>query len=299
MPDPNEEVIEAGEDPSEINSEEPAVYGSAKHHTLQGTGHYGYPSTLVEHGQVTAINPADRLIELAITSNADVDRLDQLLALKERYDREEARKAFTRAMAAFKAEAIVIKKDKHIQFPHNDGAGETNYWHATLGNIINLAVPAMAKHGLSHRWVSRQGDGAIHMKCVITHCDGHSEETPDWSAQADGSGKKNPIQQVASTKTYLQRYTFLEATGLAVEEQDNDGSTPVPPKEPVPSITEEQVLTIHAMITDNDLDMDIFLRWLANTAARAATIKDIPAPFYDKVVTKIKATIKAAKEKAK
>jgi hypothetical protein len=43
-------------------------------------------------------------------------------------------------------------------------------------------------------------------------------------AGKDESGKKNAIQQVASTNTYLQRYTFLAITGLATKGQDDDGA---------------------------------------------------------------------------
>ena len=52
---------------------------------------------------------------------------------------------------------------------------------------------------------------------------GHSESVT-LSAPPDDSGKKNNIQQIASTVTYLERYTLLAATGTAVKEQDDDGS---------------------------------------------------------------------------
>jgi len=284
MPDPKEEVIEAGEDPSEINSEEPTVYGGAKYSPGQAFVHK------LDYGQIVPVNQADRLIELAISSHADVDRLDKLLDLKERYDREEARKQFTAALALFKSEDVQISKDKGVGYSDNKG-NWIGYKHASLGNVVNTAVPHMSRHGLSHRWNVVQADGIITVTCILTHQGGHSEAVSMFAAP-DDTGKKNSIQQVASTVTYLERYTFLSITGLAVEDQlDDDGAKAAPA--PVELITEEQAMTIHAMITDNDIDMDIFLRWLANTAARAGTIEDIPAPFYDKVITKIEATIKA------
>ena len=87
--------------------------------------------------QPIATSQADRLIELAIQNNADVDRLDKLLELKERYEKEEARKSYTAAMAAFKGEDIVITKDRTVRFPHKDGSGETSYKHrsATLSAL--------------------------------------------------------------------------------------------------------------------------------------------------------------------
>jgi hypothetical protein len=40
---------------------------------------------------------------------------------------------------------------------------------------------------------------------------------------ADATGNKNPVQQIGSTVTYLQRYTLLAATGLATSDSDDDG----------------------------------------------------------------------------
>ena len=240
--------------------------------------------------QPMAVSQADRLIELAIQSNADVDRLDKLLELKERYDREEARKAYTAAMAAFKAEAPVISKDRKISFDHKDGGGKTEYWHATLGNIVNLAVPVMARHGLSHNWdMERDGD-RIKVRCVVTHSSGHREKTDWWPGPLDNSGKKNPIQQAASTVTYLERYTFLMITGLAVEEQDDDGAHGADDTKPE-LITDEQALSIHSKITDNDLDMDIFMGWLKRSQ-KCDSIEAIPVALFDFVMNKIEKSIK-------
>ncbi len=170
---------------------------------------------------VIQISQPDKLLEMAISKGADMDQLDKLLQLKERYDNEMARKAFTAALAAFKTEDLCIKKDRTVTIETKD-AGTYGYTHASLGNIVGTAVPIMSKHGLSHRWETVQADARVKVTCILTHRDGHSEQTT-LEASPDTSGKKNGIQQVASTVTYLQRYTFLSITGLAVEEMDNDG----------------------------------------------------------------------------
>lgn len=165
----------------------------------------------------------DRLLEMAIANGADMNKLEKLLDLKERFDNEQARKAFTAALASFKSEDLHIIKDRTVTIETQD-KGTYGYTHASLGNIIGTAVPIMSKHGLSHRWESVQADARVKVTCILTHKDGHSESTT-MEASPDTSGKKNGIQQVASTLTYLQRYTFLSITGLAVEEMDNDGQS--------------------------------------------------------------------------
>lgn len=256
----------------------------------QAPGVEDQPLTVAEN---MPVNQADRLIELAITSNVDADRLDKLLALKERYEKEEARKVYTQAMANFKAEGITITKDKTVRFPHKDGPGETSYSHASLGNIVAIAVPALARQGLSHRWEAKREDDRIMVRCIMTHAAGHSEATEWWPGPLDSSGKKNPIQQAASTVTYLERYTFLMITGLAVEDQDDDGAASGEPPESVKLISEDQVNTLHSKITGAELDMDATLRWLSTSAAKAGRLEDIPVNMFDIVNKKIDAAVKA------
>ena len=161
----------------------------------------------------------------AMSMGMTVADLHGLLALQKDHEANEARKAYVADMAAFKLNPPEIWKDKQVGFGHKDGGGGTSYSHATLGNVCELIVAALAKHGFSHRWDTRQhGGGIIEVTCEITHRMGHSERTA-MSAGADSSGKKNPIQQVASSITYLQRYTLLAATGLATKDgSDDDGA---------------------------------------------------------------------------
>jgi hypothetical protein len=254
------------------------------------------PSQLIlNEAPVPMVSQADRLIELAITSNADISQLDKLLDLKERYDREEARKQFTAALAQFKAEDVQIGKDKMVGYKNRDGTF-TGYAHATLGNVVGTAVPLMSKHGLSHRWNVVQKDGMVEVTCILTHKGGHSESVSMFAAP-DDSGKKNSIQQVASTVTYLERYTFLSITGLAVEDQiDDDGQQA---EAVVEYINEDQVNALHSKIVDHDLDMDIFLRWLATSAIRADKLENIPADLFKTVMSRVDAGIKAKEEAAK
>lgn len=158
----------------------------------------------------------------AMDPTFDVAKLEQLLAVKERWEANEARKAFVVALGNFKANPPEILKNKKVAF---DGQkGRTEYDHATLDQVSLKIGTALSGHGLSHRWKVEQLDGgAIKVTCVLTHALGHSEEV-SMQAGADQSGSKNNIQAIGSTVTYLQRYTLLAATGTAVKGQDNDGA---------------------------------------------------------------------------
>lgn len=152
----------------------------------------------------------------------DLSAMERLMGLQERWDANEAKKAYHQAMAAFKQNPPTIYKDKHVSF--STQKGQTDYHHATIGNVVKQIVASLAEHDLSHSWTTEQREGGqVAVTCTITHKLGHSESVT-LQAGRDESGGKNSIQALGSAITYLQRYTLLAITGLAVEDgSDDDG----------------------------------------------------------------------------
>jgi len=172
---------------------------------------------------------------VAVSPDYDVAKLEKLLELKERWDAEEARKMFVSAMAAFKSEPIQILKTKFVNI-----LGGAKFAHATLADVVDAACAAMGRHGLSHKWETKQEGAKITVTCILSHELGHSESTSLF-AEPDNTGNKNSIQAVGSTVTYLQRYTLLALTGMATTDQDTDGRiTPAQAEQMGPAISEKQ-----------------------------------------------------------
>ena len=199
----------------------------------------------------------------------DVAKLQALLDVKRQWEADEARKAYVAAMAEFKANAPSIAKNKKVAF------GNTKYEHATLDNVCDMVIPALSKYGISHRWETEQAGSVIRVTCVLTHVLGHSERTV-LEAGADTSGSKNPIQAIGSAVTYLQRYTFLAATGLAVGGIDNDGATPEA------KITQEQANEINELLEETGSDFEAFCGWVGHQS-----LAEIPAAKFQSVIDKL------------
>lgn len=178
------------------------------------------PAVVPQRTAIVSMTPAD-LLRIAVENNADLDRLEKLMQLQERWEANEARKAFVTAMAAFKREPVEIYKRKQVGYKTREG-DFVGYKHAELSDVTAAIAPAMAKHGLSFDWDIHQTSGLITVDCVVTHVMGHSKMVT-MSGAPDNSGKKNAIQQAASTITYLQRYTLLAATGMSTKD-DDDGA---------------------------------------------------------------------------
>lgn len=166
----------------------------------------------------TAATPMQIIVQ-AVANGAPVETMEKLLAMQERWEANEARKAFVTAMAAFRAQAPLIEKTKGVK----DKNGKEMYKHATLDAVCNQVGPMLGAHGISYGWETSHGDqGRIRVTCVLTHQLGHAERNY-LEAGADMSGNKNAVQAIGSTVTYLQRYTLLAACGLATQDQDDDG----------------------------------------------------------------------------
>ncbi len=195
---------------------------------------------LVESGQpeqprrglaIGYATPGD-LLRIAIEQNADLDRLEKLMDLQDRWQAGQARMAFIEAMAEFKKDAPTIIKNKLVEY------SGTSYMHAELSEVTDAIVPGLAKVGISHAWKPEQLEhGIIRVTCTLTHKLGHSESVSLESLK-DDSGKKNNIQAIASALTYMERYTLLMVTGLSTKSQTDDdgrGAEPEPlPPEPTP-----------------------------------------------------------------
>jgi hypothetical protein len=230
------------------------------------------PATTSDLGALMAI------IDRAATDpNFDPARLMQLLEVKERWEATEARKAFTVAMAAFKADPPKIVKNKHVRFQTSKGV--TEYDHATHSEVTEKVAAGLGAHGLSHRWNVEQSEGRIRVTCIITHSLGHSEQV-QMTAGADDSGSKNAIQAISSTVTYLQRYTLLAATGLTSAEMDDDDDDGTGSGGKPDRITEKQVMDLNALITEVRADKAKFLAYI-----KADSLADIPAKSYSAAVS--------------
>jgi hypothetical protein len=168
-------------------------------------------------------------LQLAIERGMSADTIEKLIGAAERWDvLEEKRRmraaeaTYVSAMASFKSNPPdIIKRSTAL---YN---GKPQYNFVNVGDAVAAIIPALAECGFSHSWKHTKGEGnIICVRCVVTHKDapGYSEHD-DMEAPPDTSGNKNPLQAIASTRSYLEKYTLLSVLGLAAREADDDGRT--------------------------------------------------------------------------
>lgn len=222
---------------------------------------------VIEHPKMqqtgTAITPMD-MLDRAVASGASVETLDKLMALQDRWERNEARKAFDRAIASAKAEIKPVVRNRE---------GHNSKRYVDFAAIAREVDPVLTRFGLSYRFRTEQTD-RINVTCILFG-HGHSEESR-LSGPPDTTGNKNAIQAIGSTLTYLQRYSLVQALGLAAAD-DDDGKASA-------AISEDQADKIRDLLTETKSNADAFLRYVG-----AESISDIPASKYADAIAKLEA----------
>lgn len=206
----------------------------------------------------------------ALDPTFDVEKLSALLTVKERWDAEEARRAFIVAKAAFRGSATSIIKNQQVKF------GTTEYMHATLDAVAETIQDALVKNGFDYAWKSEQDTqaGQITVTCCLTHVGGHSECATLISG-LDTSGGKNNIQALVSAQSYLKRHTLLSVTGMATKEADDDGAA----AGGFSTITDDQYEKLVALQKEVNADTARFLKHFG-----IETLDMLPANQYNNAV---------------
>ena len=225
------------------------------------------------------------LLARALERGADLSMVEKLMDLSERHDKGQARKAFDAAVADAKAKIPVIIKNRK---GHNSK-------YADLGAFAAAVNPVLAEYGLSYRYRSEQEGASIRVTCVLSHRDGHAEETT-LSGGADNTGNKNSIQAIASTLTYLQRYTLKLALGLADSEGDDDGKAAGGDE----AISEDQLKELQALASKANADLEKLCAYFKIEALpdlRASQFQNAKAALQAKAAQATKKAAKAGEPK--
>lgn len=197
-----------------------------------------------DNTNVATITPM-HMLQVAVEAGHDLEKIEKLMELEQRWKADRAREAYYEALSEFKKQDVHVTKDKE-----NKQYGSR---YTSIGNLVNTVNAAMAPHGLNARWTIDQKDG-IEVTCILSHTLGHSESVT-MAGPADTSGSKNQLQQIKSTITYLESSTFQAVTGVVSQDFDDDGNSAVD------TITEDQLANLEALIDETGTDRKRFLQY--------------------------------------
>jgi hypothetical protein len=214
-----------------------------------------------------AITPSD-MIARALERGASIETLEKLITLQERWEANQARRAFDEAVSAAKAD---------IQPAIRNKVGHNSRKYADFASVAAAVDPVIGKHGLSYRFRTKQ-EGSIAVTCILSHRGGHSEENT-LSGPADQSGNKNAIQAIGSTMSYLMRYSLVQALGLSTVEDDDGKASQTGTANP---ISADDAASLRAKMQAAGLSEARFC-----TVMKIETIEDLPSSKYDEAERRI------------
>ncbi len=157
------------------------------------------------------MSPTDHMIQLAISGNADLEKLEKLLDLKAREEARQAKTIYNEQFSKMQAEFTPVARSK---------AGH-NYNYAPIEALQAHYGPVIAKYGFSYTWREETVETA--KRCVMRISGhGHTEETFFDVPPLAGTSQMNPVQVAGAMSTYGRRYTFIAGFGVIISDEDDD-----------------------------------------------------------------------------
>jgi len=191
----------------------------------------------------------EMISQAARDPNVQVEKLERLMAMKERYDATRASLRFSEAMARLQPRLPRITKHGRVVVQ-----GSVRNTYAKLEDVDDEIRPLYSQEGFSISWNTKQSAAGTTVLGTLRHNAGHSEPY-EITLPHDSSGSKNGIQAVGSTVAYGKRYLMLGMFNIITVEEDDDGTGTKP-------ITVEQVNQIRDLIIDRNADEAKFCKFM-------------------------------------
>lgn len=197
--------------------------------------------TTNQNEQVSMLSVIQRA---ASDPSVDIDKLERLIAVKERMDAKEAETAFNIALAKVQAETGRVAADKR-----ND---QTKSWYATYAALDRALRPIYTAEGFSLSFSTEEvGEGNVGMVCYVSHSAGHTR-TYRATVPSDGKGAKGgdvmtKTHAFGSGTSYGMRYLlkmiFNVAIGDDPDDDDGNAASDPPPAKDTAWIESVRVIT--------------------------------------------------------
>jgi hypothetical protein len=198
--------------------------------------------------EIAQTDPLVHVLERIVRDpSVPLERLQMALELSERMAAKRAKVAFDAAYAAMAEQLPIIDQKGAIDI----GRGKPQRY-ARLEDIIETTKPILSEHGFGVRFQIAQTEKTVTATAVLSHCQGHSEETP-VTLPHDVTGSKNVVQGIGSAISYAKRYALSAALNLGSrysEDDDGDaaGKTNGPQSSDEFFVTPEQTAELERMV---------------------------------------------------
>lgn len=160
----------------------------------------------------------------AMNPNVDIDKMERLLQMQERIMERNAKAAYS---------ADFAQMQPHLPEVPEHGKGHGGITYALWEDVNDLIKPVLSQFGFGISFKTGRNGPAIVVTAILTHRDGHSEQTT-MELPVDTSGSKNAVQAIGSSTSYGKRYAASALLNLTSRKEDDDGKSSVKSEAPAP-----------------------------------------------------------------
>lgn len=179
--------------------------------------------------------------QVAMSPDADIDKMERLMAMHERFQSQQAKQQYDDALAKMQEEMPVIGERGGIK----DKNGRIQSTYALWEDVNEMIKPVMAKYGFAITFRTPRNERGIEVEGVLSHRAGHREST-SIVLPVDATGSKNGVQAVASSVSYGKRYTAGLLLNITTTGEDDDGNGPA--AQITPRVTSAQATQLATLL---------------------------------------------------
>jgi hypothetical protein len=232
--------------------------------------------------------------QIALNPDADVEKLERMMAMYERLKAKEAELAYNAAKGRIlkKLASIKIVKNRSVLHEFEQGKPQKGAYeafkYAPLEEIDKHLRPPLAEEDMDLSYSDEpREDGGIVIRGRLKHLPGGHYEDSFMPAPLDTTGGKSNVQAVGSTNSYLRRYVACNIFNIVVVGDDDDGTGG--------TIDEAQAKTILELIKKAKVGPKFLKYMKARSIAEAgsleAAVATIAARDYRKAITTLEEQI--------
>lgn len=242
------------------------------------------PGAVVEHPASDTGSLLQIISRAASDPNVDIDKMERLMQMHERMTDRAARSAYAAALSEMQPQLPVVDRKGNITIHKKDAEKKPeNVIQSTpyaLWEDINDAIrPLLAQYGFALSFRVKKEADRVEVTGVLSHRDGHSEETM-LSLPMDTTGSKNNVQAIGSSVSYGKRYTATALLNITTRGEDDDGKA----AGLVGVISDEQFEALSKLMDEHGADLARFCAYF-----HIDKLADLPASRLAQAETMVKA----------
>jgi predicted Zn-dependent protease len=192
----------------------------------------------------------EAFISQAIDKQLPIETIERFLAMRKELRQDQAKEAFTMAMAQFQADCPVIAKTKEVK----NKSGQVTYRYAPIDSIIIQVKKVLGENKLAYDFTETRDETRVTVTCTITHSLGHTK-TSSFTVEIGSEAFMTDTQKYGARNTFAKRYAFMNVLGIATGDEDTDAKeieAPVPKAPKLPADPKAKIVALMRQLGHSD-----------------------------------------------